>query len=360
MEATDQSREAKEECIGKTNPKNTLSLINLILIKHYEKNRGDYTLSFRTSDSEPVILPEDYVTVTKMKHLIEVQHMQKRNSRSNIRKISNDFYVDLSTGEKKEFTHSENRQENSNSLKQTFKKIRYLINNNFEGNSNELFVTLTYAEDVKDPKRLYKDFDKFFKRLRYKYKEQTTIDYMSVVEPHESGVWHCHVLLRFNDLEKIYIPNKFDKETKQPIDAPLYDLWKQGYVKIKSINNVDNVGAYLSAYMADVELTEKNATRAMQEGREVVKKNVNGEEKKFIKGGRLSLYPPGMNLYRKSKGIQMPERTIMRHKKAKKIVGSAQPHFTNSYAVENENFQNTITYEQYNMKRIDNQNKKEQ
>ncbi|MEK3997382.1 hypothetical protein MKY29_21985, partial [Psychrobacillus sp. FSL K6-2365] len=112
------------------------------------------------------------VKVTKMNHVIEVQHMEKMNRTNHIKKMDKDRYVDLSTGEIKEFQHSMTRQDNYNSLRQTFKKIRYLINNNFVGSRNELHITLTYAENMTDPKQLYKDFKNFVERLRTKYKNE--------------------------------------------------------------------------------------------------------------------------------------------------------------------------------------------
>jgi hypothetical protein len=289
---------------------------------------------------EVALKPSDYVRVTVMNHIIEIQHMEKRNSQQHIKKLDKDTYVDLKTGEKKEFKHSENRKENNNSLRQTFKKLRYLINNNFVGKPNELHITLTYAEDVRDPKILYHHFKNFIKRLKYEYKNNSSIDYISVVEPHESGKWHAHLLIRFNDLDKIYIKNKV-----------LADIWSHGFVTIKSLKDIDNIGAYLSAYLSDIELTEENKDLVTKEQKEVTFKQVEGQEKKFIKGGRLHMYPPGMNLFRKSKGIVYPERKDMTYKNAKKIVGSAQPHFKKSYKIETDDFTNVLTYEQYNTNR---------
>lgn len=304
-----------------------------------------------TSSDVVSIAPNDYVKVTKMNHIVEVQHMEKVNRKANIKKLNKDNYLELSTGEIKEFSHSENRQQNFNSLRQTFKRLRYLINNNFVGTKNELHITLTYSDHVTDSKRLYLDFNKFIKRLKYKYKNDSSIDYLSVVEPQGSGRWHCHVLMRFNDLESIYIPNEFDKRTKEPINAPLYDLWGQGWVTIKSLNEVDNIGAYLSAYLTDVELTEENFSSSLSAGGEVSVKEVEG--KKYIKGGRLHMYPSGMNLYRKSKGIEEPQREEMKFKDIKKVVGAATPHYQKAIHLNDEenDYQNTISYLQYNKKR---------
>ncbi len=128
-------------------------------------------------------------------------------------------------------------------------------------------------------------------------------------------------------------------------------IWGQGFVKLKSLKGVDDIGAYLSAYLADVELTEDTAFKAVEEDRSILTKKVDGQDKKFIKGGRLHMYPSGMNIYRKSRGIVHPEREETIYKELKKEVGSAQPHFAKSYHVQNDDFENTITFEQYNTKR---------
>lgn len=281
-----------------------------------------------------------FVKVTKTNHIVEIQHMEKMNGKNHIKKLDKDSYVDLSTGEIKEFQHIENRQESYNSLRQTFKKLRYLINNNFLGLPNELHMTLTYKANMTDTGRLYDDFRKFMQRLKRKYKKDTSIDYISVVEPQERGAWHCHLLIRFNDLDKVFVKNK-----------ELRELWGQGFVTIKSLKDIDNIGAYLSAYLTDVELTEETVVTAIKEDRSVETKIVDGVEKRFIKGGRLHMYPSGMNIFRKSKGMIYPERETMSFEKAKKIVGSAKPHYVKTYEVETDNFSNTITYLQYNLKR---------
>lgn len=286
------------------------------------------------------ISPESIVTVTEMNHLTEIQYMEKMNNRANIKKLNSDEYVDLQTGEIKEFEKTENRSQSYNSLRQTFKRLRYLINNNFVGSRNELFLTLTYAENMQDPKKLYTDVEKFIKRLKYRFKDKTTIDYINVVEPQERGAWHCHLLLRFNDLENIFIANK-----------KMADLWGHGFVTIKSMKDVDNIGAYLSAYLADLELTSENIHKALSEGLKVVEREIDGQKKKFIKGGRLHLYPTGMNLYRKSKGVIPPERKKMKYSEAIKKVGPVQPHFTADITINSDDFENTIAYEQYNSKR---------
>ncbi|HFU4138252.1 TPA: hypothetical protein ACGO73_002058, partial [Streptococcus suis] len=255
--------------------------------------------------NQVVISPEAMVTVTQMNHLTEIQYMEKMNRAVAIKKLNKDEYVNLATGEIKEYQHIENRSESYNSLRQTFKKIRYLINNNFTGKPNELFVTLTYAENMTDTNRLYTDIKKFMMKLRYKYNDVSDIDYLSVIEPQGRGAWHIHMLLRFNALSSVFVPSH-----------ELAELWGHGFIKIERIQNVDNIGAYLSAYLADVELTSDNIHKAVREDMEIIEKEVDGEKKKFVKGGRLHMYPSGMNLYRKSKGITFPERKKMTYRNA--------------------------------------------
>ena len=284
--------------------------------------------------SEHIIKPNDRVIVTKMNHIVEIQHMEKMNTSNKITKLCKDTYRVNDTGEIKDFIHSETRQDNENSIRQTMKKLRYLINNNFTGKENELHITLTYKENMQDLRRLYKDFDRFMKRLKYKLRKRTKIEYISVVEPQGRGAWHCHVLIRFEDIDRAFILNK-----------EVSDLWGNGFVTVNRIEEVDNIGAYLTAYLTDMELPKESD----RDDDKVVKKVVDGKEKRFVKGARLVFYPVGMKIYRSSRGIRPPEREKMRYKDSKKITGYGTPRYSSSYDVEVDGFENTITFHEYNL-----------
>lgn len=282
------------------------------------------------------------VTVTRMGHIVEVQHMEKMNRVCHIRKLDAGRYVELETGEIKEFDRTAVRSDSFNSLRQTFKKLRYLINNNFVGAPNELFLTLTYRGELQtsDHLKVGRDYDRFLKRLKRRFEGKTTIDVIRVLEPHASGNYHLHALIRFNDLSKVYIPND-----------ELAEIWGNGFVTIQRLNDVDNIGAYVSAYLADIEITPENAISFM--GSEFEMKDVDG--KKIIKGGRLRFYKSGVNIFSKTKGILYPERQEMPYKDVKKIVGLADPHYSKTFELDHEelDYSNAITYEQYNLKRPD-------
>lgn len=292
-----------------------------------------------SSETENYAISEhQLVTLTKMNHISEIQFLEKMNTRQVIKKISKDKYLNLDTGEIKEFKKAELRIENTSSLYKTFKKLRYLINNNFTGSKNELFVTLTYGGSdrptLKDSKRIYKDFTAMNRRLKKKY---GSVDFLRVLEPHEDGHAHLHVLFRFNDLKKIYISNDDFSE-----------MWRKGFVTIHSLKDVDNIGAYVSAYLADIELTEKTVLDLLDNSKEVIEK----EGKKFIKGGRLKYYPVNTQIYNKSKGILEPERIKMSYKKAKKIAGAGTPTYEKTLLIEKEEFSNTIKFEHFNSRRV--------
>lgn len=116
--------------------------------------------------TDAFIEPDDLVTVTSMGAIAEVQYIKHRNHTSYIRKLNADQYVDLDSGEVKEFKHIENRGESLNSIRQTIKKLGYLINNNFFGAKNELWITLTCAENETDPNVVSYWYKLFAQRLK--------------------------------------------------------------------------------------------------------------------------------------------------------------------------------------------------
>lgn len=250
------------------------------------------------------IRANDYVTVTEMNHITEVQYLKNQTPSGScaIRKIDADRYMVNETGEIKEFKKSENRADNTESLRQTMKRLRYLINNNFTGSRNELFLTLTYRENMQDTKRLYKDADVFMKRLKRHFKDNE-LRYVTVAEPQERGAWHLHILIKVKGLKNaLYLDNN-----------ALAEMWGHGFTSVKRLrNDVDNLGAYLTTYFTDLEIenTEENEKNGVV--KEVLE---NGKivDKRVIKGARLHFYPSGFNFYRSSRNCRKPLRTKMKY-----------------------------------------------
>lgn len=182
---------------------------------------------------------------------------------------------------------------NRRSLKKIFKDLRQLIAANFEGGKRELFVTLTYtgAEQNNDPKKVHNDFRDFWKRLKRAYSD-SGLGYVAVVEPHASGMFHIHALIRAKTAEYLYIPN-------QTMEA----IWGHGSTETERLEDVDHMGAYVIAYMSNAELDPETAEKYAAEG-DIVEK----DGKKYIKGARLDYYPDGMQIHRHSRDIVKPNK----------------------------------------------------
>lgn len=228
--------------------------------------------------------------------IIECKSVEYRNRTSRIEKLDSETYRVKSTGEIKRFKKGTSRKDATATLSQTFQNLRNLINCNVTAESvdNVLWVTLTYAENMTDTKRLYNDFRKFNQRLQY-YCTANNIpqyEYITVVEPQARGAWHHHLLLIW-DCPAPFIPNN-----------TLEEIWKFGFVKVKKLKKgVSNVGVYLTAYLTDVPLEDAQDDDSFPDH---VKGLKTLKGKKYVKGGRLHLYPAGIHIYRTSKGIKKP------------------------------------------------------
>lgn len=279
-----------------------------------------------------------YTKVCEQGNVIEVTTMERRGFDSPIIKLNKDEYLirGEETGEIYQFNHSASRADSVSTLRRTFRKLRALINANCTRPENIRWVTLTYAENMTDRARLMRDFEKFIKRFRYKF---GSCEYIVVAEPQERGAWHLHVLLIF--------PHKAPFISNNKMLAP---CWGHGFTKIRSVKNIDNVGAYLSAYLGDVEVP-------MSEPGGVVKEFPDGTKKKFIKGGRLHLYPPGMRIYRYSKGVKQPEEFWTTPQEAETLVRNATLTYANTIEWTDERgFHQKIDKKYYNRIRKPSQN----
>ena len=292
------------------------------------------------------------VQLKRMGDIYEVRYMS-RKAEIPIRKLDKDFFVDLSTGEVKAFKHGESRVDNLTSVSQSLKRMREYINTNVINPRRTLFITLTYAENMQDPQQLYDDFRKFNMRLDYHIRKNNlpSYEYIVAIEPQARGSLHAHLLLIFQK-KAPFIP-----------DRDLAKIWGHGFVKIKALKNVDNIGAYLSAYLGDMELDEALAASSGGNGFKVVESANKGgkrQSKAIVKGARLKLYPKGFRLFRKSKGILPPTIKDCTEAEAMREIGSAVLTYEKTIKLVNDDAHgktcNIINYRHYNKKRKRNKN----
>jgi hypothetical protein len=192
---------------------------------------------------------------------------------------------------------------NIRSLRTIFQELRFLVNANFDqlDSEKQLFITLTYAENMQDDKRLYKDYDKFIKRLKHRYKEHE-LAYISIVEPQGRGAWHVHLLLKTLNRDKLEIGN-WDLEP----------IWGHGITHTERLENTDNVGAYFAAYLTNLELTDEKINELGLDVNDITEKN----GKRIVKGERLKHYPAYMQIYRHSRNVTYPDKTLISYEQIK-------------------------------------------
>lgn len=318
------------------------------------------TDKIRQRDKKPEYADKAYSKVTTMGNIIEVTTLKKKPPSPPVRKLTNDLYEDLRTGEVCEYVHGETRADSVQGVRRTLANIRALVNTNCCIPENVRWVTLTYAENMTDTKRLYEDFKKFWKRFTYWCQKNghEKPEYISVIEPQGRGAWHVHAF--------------FIWPTKAPFvnnNEVMARIWDHGFTSTKTIDDCDNVGAYFSAYLGDMPLEEVQALpddlrlKAVDIGSIEVKDFTNDENlvksKPFVKGARLVLYPAKMNILRYSKGIKQPEIEVTTYEQAKKKVSSAKLTFSRSFDVLSSDGSvcNTICKEQYNTRHSARSNK---
>ena len=263
-----------------------------------------------------------------MGNVIEVQYMSNKNNKQTIQMLPGmKQYIELSTGEIKDVTKHDTRDTLKKNLQRTFKTVRGVINANVTDVDKVRWITLTYKENMQDTVRLYKDFEKFNKRFQYFCKKNGygKAEYIVMMEPQGRGAWHCHLLYIFDLFKAPYIANK-----------TLSDLWGHGFVHISKLDNVDNVGAYLTAYLGDMDIESCSNSEIMGSQLKEVEIVEDGRKKKkyYVKGARLKYYPAKFNMFRCSRGVKRPKESYMTQENAEKKVSGATLTFEKTVKLE--------------------------
>lgn len=143
----------------------------------------------------------------------------------------------LKIGQQEKKKYSNNAEKNKEEKENTFNirrarsNIRRLIAANFNKKYDK-FITLTFKENMQDITKANREFTNFIKRIKRRFTEQE-IKYLNVIEFQKRGAIHYHTIANLP-----YIESKM-----------LEKLWGNGFVKINAIENVNDVGAYISKYL---------------------------------------------------------------------------------------------------------------
>lgn len=120
-------------------------------------------------------------------------------------------------------------------ISRTRTRIKRLVNSNPDMNK---FVTLTFADNLKDIKTANRHFTNFIKKLKYKF---SYLKYLAIIEFQKRGAVHYHFLCNLE-----YLPN-----------AELNKIWGHGFVRINKIKDISNLGAYVCKYLGKDANNEK-------------------------------------------------------------------------------------------------------
>lgn len=302
-----------------------------VLVEYVLDDKGQRT-NIRPMESE-------IVTVKQAGNITEVTYTSRRSKGGTTRKISKDEYVDTRDGQIKEFVHQERRSDDLKSVSRSMKQGRDIINANVTNPAEWRWITLTYAQNVTDPKKVYNDFKNFLRKLKLIYGFNRYID---CIEPQRRGAWHVHLLLGF-PTDAPFIPND-----------TLANIWGHGFVMVKKLDNVDNVGAYLTAYLADIpldEVTPEEVGRTCSV-KEIDTLDEDGKpvKKRVLKGARLSMYPAGMHIFRWSRNCKKPSVKLCTAKTAERIVEGQTLTYESTKRITDTatGFESLINYRAYN------------
>lgn len=280
--------------------------------------------------SDITIQRDANIKVTRMGLITEIQFMSFRNTEPKIRKVSEEEYMVLETGEIKPFEKkAETRNESIASLRKTLKYIRELVTTNVVDPRKVRWVTLTYKENVRDTKKLYDDFRKFHQRFRY-YLAKNNIEqpeYISVAEPQLRGAWHLHILYIWKKHTAPFIAN-----------SELSKIWGHGFTTIKALDkDKPDIASYLCAYLQDLEIDDE-LSQLIPDDLQTMKAvpDSKGKEKRIAKGMRMYLYPAKMNIVRHSKNIKYPESFETTYEKALHLVHGQTLKYETAYQLSDE------------------------
>lgn len=179
-----------------------------------------------------------------------------------------------------DFKQDRKEQRLSQTIRDARNQCRRLALMNFDKRSS--FITLTVAENSDDIDFYDKKFKAFIRKLRLDYGE---FSYLAVREFQKRGAIHYHVLIDYPFI-KSFNENKI---RELEIDFAK-NYWYQGFVDIKDISHVDNVGAYVVKYMTS-ELHDKRligrksylCSRGLKRS-EVIKGDIHLDIEDLIKG----------------------------------------------------------------------------
>lgn len=168
------------------------------------------------------------VKVTRFKDgTARITYVKTKNTNLSRYRRKGNKMLDTKTGKNKEFVLPKFKPDRT--IKRTMKEtVMPLLKNNFRGGNNELFVTLTFKEEMNDFNELNKIFNNFWNRLCYQYNDLDLVClYVKEMQQNRAS-WHYHFLMKEQNGKYLYIPNE-----------QMQKIWGLGLTKTNRVTSAD-------------------------------------------------------------------------------------------------------------------------
>lgn len=187
--------------------------------------------NYRIPKDDKVKVEEYTKGRTKITHNIK-SNISKGNNLISYSRQPGNTYTDPKTGKTIEYKTTM-KKTNKNLKRSLNNTVRPLLENNFFGGNNEVFITLTYTEPMSGLLQLTVDYDKFWRRLcnAYSYLELACIYVKEIQKDRYS--WHIHSIIKEVNGKYLNIP--FDDLGK---------MWGLGNVWINRVSPISDNSDY--------------------------------------------------------------------------------------------------------------------
>lgn len=166
----------------------------------------------------------------------KVEILDKSNSVNgfeNIKKISKKEYYDEKLGQI--VAYKRHPYKSKDSLSKSMKRLKNKLKNNFIGDSNELFITLTTEKPILQIQVIKSYFERFWNKLKNEY---DGLEYTYVLEKNTNRKgWHIHLLVKDMKNKELDISNE-----------TIEKIWGKGFTKTSRVSSKTNAKTRINEY----------------------------------------------------------------------------------------------------------------
>lgn len=180
------------------------------------------------------------ITYGRCIEIYQYENSPTNNGRRRGKSQDDDVFEDVALRRKDTAEQQEQKQaKRRDNTRRSAMAFRRLVSANLSKQDIPVLVSLTYAENVTDPRQGRKDFNTFARNVRNQF--GSGIRYICVPEFQERGAIHFHALFWG-------IPAKVVKRERRT--RMVATLWGKGFIDLVQTDGKNELAGYLSKYMA--------------------------------------------------------------------------------------------------------------